>query len=112
MSARVLAVCAAVALAGAALAHRAPAGWEYDPECCSARDCAQVRPGAIREVAGGYSVVIEPGTHMMVPAGSPRFEAFVPFGDPRIRPSGDEHRHACLSAWRHLYCIYVPAGSV
>ena len=101
-----------------ALAHDAPSGWAYDPACCQSRDCHQVQRGAIREVAGGFSVVIEPGTHPMLPRGAPRFEAFIAHGDTRIRPSGDEHRHACISPprWpdgrRFLLCIYVEPGGV
>lgn len=102
---------AAVATALPAAAHQAPAGWEYDLDCCSTRDCAPVRGGAVREVAGGYQVTILPGTHPMVRAGAPAVSAFVAHGDARIRVSGDDARHACVIAGRVL-CIYVPPGGV
>lgn len=108
---RLMVLLALAALAAPAAAHNAPAGWSYDPECCSGTDCAQAVDGAIREVAGGYSVVVMPGTHPMVPAGSQPVTGFVPHGDPRIRVSGDEHRHVCVMGGRVL-CIYVPPGGV
>ena len=33
---------------------------------------------------------------------------FVPHGDPRIRTSGDERKHACVSRFGAIYCLYVP----
>lgn len=102
----------AVLCATCAAAHRAPAGWVYDPECCSSRDCQQVPADAVRRVAGGIEVIIRPGTHMMVPAGAPPVRAFVPWGDPRIRTSGDEHRHACVSRGGYVFCVYLPADGV
>ena len=98
-------------LAGPAAAHEAPSGWSYDPECCSGFDCAWVAPGAVREVAGGYYVSIAPGTHPRVPMGSPPVSGVIRHGDPRIRASGDEHRHVCVLGGRIL-CIYVPPGGV
>jgi hypothetical protein len=89
-----------------ALAHQAPSGWSYDAACCSDSDCAMVPPGAIREASGGYAVE-------MVPRGSDPVRAFIPHGDERIRPSGDEFRHACIGPHtRQVICIYVPAGAV
>jgi hypothetical protein len=98
-------------LAGPAAAHQAPAGWEYDPECCNTRDCAPARAGQIREERRdgvlGYAVTVPLGTHhhARVPV-----KAFIPLGDPRIRVSGDEDRHVCLSATGHIFCLYVPPG--
>lgn len=101
---------ALIALAVPAAAHRAPTGWAYDHECCHTQDCAPVPDAAVREVAGGYAVRIEPGTHPMLRSG-PALEAFVAHGDPRIRPSGDQHRHACVIGDR-VICLYVPPGGV
>lgn len=95
----------------AALGHQAPSGWEYDPACCSGRDCAWVAPGAVREVRGGYAVSVAPGTHPMVPMGSPPVSGLVPHGDPRIRPSGDDQKHVCIMGGRIL-CVYIPPGGV
>lgn len=96
-------------LAAPAAAHQAPAGWEYDRECCDMQDCAQVADATIREVAGGYEVVIAPGQHPFV---SVPVRAFVPHGSPKIRVSGDEHKHACVARHGYVYCIYVPPGGV
>lgn len=92
-----------------AQAHQAPSGWEYDPACCSGRDCAAAPAGAVQEVAGGYRVTLLPGQHPMVQ--SAPFTAFVPHGDARIRPSGDEHYHPCIWAGR-LLCLYRPPGGM
>jgi len=100
-------------LAGPAAAHQAPSGWDYDPECCSARDCAPARAGHVREERRdgvlGYRVVVPLGEHhySRVPV-----DAFLPLGDPRIRVSGDEDRHVCLARSGHVYCIYIPPGGV
>lgn len=102
----------AALVAAPAYAHDAPTGWAYDTECCGGWDCAAMADGAVREVAGGYSVVVVPGSHPMVPASAAEpVRGFVPFGDRRIRPSGDEHRHVCIVGGR-VYCLYVPAGGV
>ena len=95
-----------------ALAHRAPSGWAYDPECCHDMDCAPVTDAAIREVAGGYQVTIAPGAHPMVPAGAAAVAGFVAHVDRRIRASGDDRRHACISRAGTILCIYVQPGGV
>lgn len=102
---------ATLLLAGSVAAHQAPSGWAYDAACCSGRDCALVGPGVVREVSGGYAVVVLPGTHPMVPRGAAAVRAFVGHGDRRIRASGDEHRHVCI-AGRAVLCLYVPPGGV
>lgn len=95
----------------AARAHTAPSGWRYDPECCGVMDCAPVPPGAVREAQGGYVVTLRAGDHPMVTDAG--LVAAVPHGDPRIRVSGDEHRHVCVSATSvRVLCIYVPPGGV
>lgn len=92
-------------------AHRAPSGWAYDHECCHNLDCAPAAAGAVREVAGGYAVLVAPGTHPMVPAGAAPVAGFVPHGDRRIRPSGDAERNVCIIGGR-VFCLYVPPGGV
>jgi len=98
-------------LAGPAAAHQAPAGWEYDPACCSSRDCGPAPAGQIRETRRdgvlGYAVVVPLGTHHHARVD---VDAFVPMGDPRIRVSGDSDRHVCLSATGHVFCLYIPPG--
>lgn len=113
MAIRALICGAALVAASSTLAHDAPSGWRYDAECCSSRDCAQALPGAVREVLGGYAITLLPGTHPMVPRGSEPVREFVPHGDWRIRPSGDEHRHVCvLPHAQRVLCIYIPSGGV
>jgi hypothetical protein len=96
-------------LCAPAAAHRAPSGWEYDQACCSDLDCAPVPESAVVEATGGYIVRLVPGQHPMVRA---PLAAFLAHGDSRIRVSGDEHRHACVSGSGRLLCIYVPPGGV
>lgn len=43
--------CLLWAVALTARAHQAPSGWEYDPECCFAIDCAPIAP--VRASPGG-----------------------------------------------------------
>jgi hypothetical protein len=96
-------------LALPAAAHQAPAGWEYDRECCDMRDCAPAPDGAVREVQGGYRVVLPVGAHKLARVS---VDAFIPHGDPRIRVSGDSERHACVSSTGYVYCVYIPPGGV
>lgn len=91
--------------------HDAPAGWEYDRDCCHNIDCAPVPEGAVREVRGGYQVTLRAGQHPMLAEGV-AVNVFVPHGDRRIRTSGDSDRHACVSAYGTLFCIYIPPGGV
>lgn len=104
------AVVTALLFAVPALAHQAPSGWAYDRECCHNLDCAPAPDGAIREVQGGYQVTLAPGSHPMVRDRT--VTGFVPHGDPRIRVSGDEDRHACVSGTGRILCIYIPPGGV
>lgn len=91
-------------------AHEAPSGWSYDIECCSEMDCEPVPDTAIREVHGGYQVVLLPGQHRFAKA---RIEAFIPHGSDKIRVSGDAHKHACVRPWdMAILCIYLPPGGV
>lgn len=106
-----LAVVALLAGSVGAMAHQAPAGWEYDPECCHNYDCAPVRDGLIREVEGGYRVTLRAGQHPML-AGQVAVNLFIPHGDRRIRVSGDSDRHACVTRAGHVFCIYIPPGGV
>lgn len=106
LTAALLTMLALAALVDLAFGHTAPSGWEYDRECCDTRDCAQVPDEAVREVAGGYQITLRAGQHPMG-AGS----WFIPHGDHRLRPSGDEHRHVCHMHGR-LFCLYVRAGGV
>jgi hypothetical protein len=95
-----------------AFSHTAPSGWSYDyPECCLGRECAQVPDTAVREVEGGYRVTILAGQHPMLPVGSAPVSGFVPFGDARIRLSGDRWRHVCI-VYGRIGCVYLPPPGV
>lgn len=103
----------ALLAAAPAAAHQAPTGWAYDWECCNTMDCGPAAGGQVREERRegvlGYAVRIPAGGHHHYPGA---VDAFVPMGDPRIRVSGDEDRHACVSGSGRLLCIYVPPGGV
>lgn len=107
------------AVSWVARAHQAPSGWEYDASCCSQQDCAPAPDGAVREVAGGWRVTLRAGENPRVKSGEVSF--FVPYGDRRIKPSGDGHFHPCLfpdvinetaQQGLTLLCLYVPPGGV
>lgn len=68
--------------------------------------CAPVATGSVTATAAGWQIAIAPGGHPFAPDG--RIEV-VPWGDRRIRDSGDEHFHVCLSPNGRLLCVYVPA---
>lgn len=96
-----------------ALAHEAPSGFEYDPECCSGADCQPVPDEAVREVQGGFELILQPGEHKMLRQGHPPTRIFIAHGDPRIRPSGDGQKHACISyGGKYAFCLYLPPGGV
>ena len=92
----------------AVLAHQAPSGWYYDLDCCGNYDCAPVPDVSVREVVGGYRVLLLPGQHPLV---SRPVEGFIPHGSPNLRPSGDGLRHVCIVGGR-IQCLYVPPGGV
>ena len=107
-----LAASLALASFGAA-SHQAPSGWDYSEDCCYSVDCAPVPDTAIEEVQGGYSVNIPRGTHpmLMKGLGTEPARKFFPHGDGRIRPSGDEKKHACVRPSGTVLCIYItPSG--
>jgi hypothetical protein len=116
---RAAAAVFAMMLCAPALAHSPNGHWMYPEWCCGGDpsglipggDCARVTDDAVRETQGGYSVTIAPGTHPMVPHGARPVVGFVPHGDPRIQPSGDEHRHVCIVGGR-VYCVFIAPGGV
>ena len=84
-------------LASPAVAHDAPAGWSYDPNCCSSIDCRQIPSAALTEGPNGYVISIGNET--------------VPYGDRRIRNSPDGFVHWCTVNGRddgRTICLYVP----
>ncbi len=99
----------------AADAHDASTGWAYSTACCSNQDCAQIEDVTVTVTAEGYEVALAPGDHPMVVA--PRVY-LIPFGDDRIRDSGDHHYHACIGVTapqfqyeqQRMICFYRPTA--
>ena len=94
-----------------AFPHAAPSGWDYPTACCSDQDCAPLAAAAVRERRGGWHVVVAPGTHPQVPAGSPAVMAFIPMAEAMKSPDGVFH--ICLHpADRRVLCFFTPLGGV
>lgn len=74
-------------------AHQAPSGWEYPTTCCNGKDC---HPTPVEEVGGGYYI--------------PETKETIPYGDSRVKPSGDGESHRCGSEM-HTRCIFIPLSS-
>jgi hypothetical protein len=86
--------------------HEAPAGWSYDPGCCSDYDCAPIPASAVTLAPDGWRIRLAPGQHRFV---REALDVVVPFGDPRIRRSGDGGWHACISpSTGRVLCVYEP----
>jgi hypothetical protein len=102
-----LAVVAAVGWwAYPARGHEAPAGWGYDPACCSDYDCEAIPASAVTLAPDGWRIRLAPGQHRFV---REALDVTVPFGDPRIRRSGDGGWHACISpSTGRVLCVYEP----
>ena len=91
----------AAALPSLAEAHGAPAGWHYDPWCCSGRDCHPIPQDEVRVTPEGYLVTI--------PAASPAERIEKLFHYDEVRKSGDGRYHACiLPGSGQFRCLYVP----
>jgi hypothetical protein len=93
----------------AARAHQAPSGWQYDPECCSGRDCAEVAPPTV--TPDGLVFFVVPGGHPAATRAGRPLTVTVAHDDRRIRASGDDHWHLCLTldGRAHVLCVYRPA---
>jgi hypothetical protein len=81
-------------------AHQAPSGWEYPPGCCNGAK-NECHPAVILETDKGYVVV--------------EASVLVPFGDARIKPSGDSEWHVCDTfnpnyGWS-VHCVYIPLSA-
>lgn len=76
-----------------AFAHSAPSGWVYPPGCCNGADC---RPEALITTDKGYLI--------------PSVMETIPYGDSRIRESGDAETHVCRTG-HSIYCIYISIGA-
>ena len=99
-------LAAAVAsLAVPAFAHDAPSWWSYSTYCCSGRDCAEARDGAVVPTRDGYAVVITPGDHPMVTQRT--FKALVPYDSKSVLVSPDGLYHVCIVSGE-VRCLYAP----
>lgn len=107
---RRLAILALLLLAGAARAHQAPTGWQYDDACCSGRDCAEVAPPSV--TPAGLEFLVVPGGHPAATLARRPLRIAVPHDDRRIRASGDDRWHLCLTLDGRAYvlCVYRPAA--
>lgn len=82
----------------------------FPVECCSGSDCHRLEAGAARLGPGGYLVTVQPGTHPMVPAGSPARSYSIPFKD--ARPSQDAYFNICIAPDGRLLCFFHVIGGV
>jgi hypothetical protein len=83
--------------AAPAMAHQAPAGWQYDSSCCSGIDCYQAPTSDVKETMNGYQLSTG---------------EVIPYSDRRIKRSRDEYFHECKPGGdaksQHSFCLYVP----
>jgi hypothetical protein len=101
--------------ASVAMAHQAPSGWSYSPECCSNKDCAEISTDYVTITERGYEVRIPIGGHPMVTL-EPFFQVIRPTAT-GLRESPDGKYHICISQ-QHMgtgmtfggtmLCFYVP----
>ena len=106
----------AALLAGPVGAH----SW-YDPDCCSAKDCAPIPAATVTITGDGYTVTLNPGDHFLA---TKPLTAFFAHGDENLRPSADGDWHACVipksnpGDWytpgpqseEYIKCLYVPGA--
>jgi hypothetical protein len=86
-------------------AHNAPSGWAYDGSCCSTRDCMPIPTEAVTTAPDGYRVELPPGLHPFAPGG---ISLLIPYDSPKLRPSGDNLYHLCITPAGGVPCLYQP----
>lgn len=88
---------AIVAASLPARAHLAAAGWQYDADCCGARDCRVIGDDAVRLTRDGLLIVAT--------------GEVLSYADTRLRKSGDEFFHRCAreTSPKMTVCLYIPA---
>lgn len=85
-----------------AMAHDAPSGWSYPPECCSTTDCREIASSAVKEVWNGYLITLSTKQEV------------VPYGSYKIRNSPDGMFHWCTLGGGNdgnTLCLFVPPRS-
>ena len=97
-----------LALAGAAFAHDAASGWQYEQYCCNGDshggDCQMIPATAVRIIDGGYQVTLAPGDHRLA---TRRHIFRVP--QDAARHSQDGEYHLCLYPTEDTpRCFYAP----
>ncbi len=97
-------IAAFAALAGPAMAHQAPTGWEYPLRCCSNQDCRDVADNMVSITPSGLVMTLPGGYHAMVPEGG-RFL----IDQSKIQPSPDGLWHVCIApGTRKILCVFGP----
>lgn len=88
-------------ICGACDAHEAPAGWQYDVDCCMQQHCHPIPASETPRITpDGY--ILTDGT-------------LVYKWDSRVRFSKDVLWHECrIRSWNStvLRCLYVPSGGM
>jgi len=84
----IAALVALMMLAAPAAGHE----W-YDPACCNEVHCHPVADGVVQQLGFGVSVRLD--THTLT----------IPYSDPRLRWSRDDHDHICSNG-SQVYCVY------
>lgn len=73
------------------LSHKTDSGWEYDSECCSDQDCAEVL--SIEQLPNnGIKVTTKIGVGVMIPT-------------TKMKISKDDKDHACI-VFDKVICFY------
>ena len=70
----------------------------YPPECCSDKDCRELREWEVTEVPGGYQVVSDNSSAIFT----------IPYKDAKLSPDGRFHKCEGRSI---ILCFYAPKGS-
>lgn len=106
---------------GEAIAHHAPSGWIYPPECCSGhQDCQMIHPDNVQWTSEGYLVTLKKSEHRHLKRDDQHMFKFVTkqgMANPQIKQSGDNEWHVCIGRYfnktnnDHVwYCLYTPPG--
>lgn len=105
----IVALFAALALAGNAWAHEAPSGMVYENYCCSGvgptGDCHHIPASGVQVLADGYQITLNPGDHPLV---TKQHIFIVSFAETKYTPTDGDY-HACLYPDENtLRCFYAP----
>jgi hypothetical protein len=82
----------------------------YPYECCSDNDCAKIKTSSVREVNGGFEVIVRPGDHKMTEHWTEPMVYHFPYNE--TKGSEDQSYHICLSHTKTALCFFAPTGGV